>query len=91
MDVPRELHVHLLHQVEQIAQYLEHVHPFRPQPGLRRLQALADLGHAPAQALDLLLHIPANHRVVLLPHHQIEVAPCGLVEVVHRGQARGTA
>lgn len=40
VDVAGQLGVHLPHQVEQIAQHLQDVHPLRPQPSLGRLQAL---------------------------------------------------
>ncbi|MNN88810.1 hypothetical protein D3C81_2065410 [compost metagenome] len=71
MYVASELRIHLLHYIDQIAQYLQHVDLFRPQPRLGRLQVLTDLGHTAAQPLDLLLHVPAYRRVVLLSHHQV--------------------
>lgn len=91
MDVPRQLGVYLLHQVEQITQHLQHVHPFGPQPRLGRHQSLADRRHTLTQPLNPFLHVAAHRGVVLLPHHQIQVAPGRLVQIVHRREARRAA
>lgn len=47
MDMRRDLHVHVLDNLDQVAQHLQHVHPIRAQTGLRR--------DAPPDALDALL------------------------------------
>lgn len=83
-----QLDIHLLHQLEQIAKHLQHVHPFGSQPGLRRDHPLADRGNTFAQALDQLLHIPTYRGVMLLPHHQVQIPPGRLVQIIHRRQAR---
>ena len=91
MFVSRQLHVHLLQQIDHIAEYLQHVNALRAQPGLGRLQLLTHRYHTFTQSLDLLPHISTDHRVALLPHHQVQVAASSQVQIVDAGQARGTA
>lgn len=52
-----QLDAHLLHQVEQIAQHLQHVHLLGSQLGLGSNQSLAELRHALAEPLDPFLQL----------------------------------
>lgn len=91
MRVAGELHVHLLHHVQQVPQHMQHVHRLRPQPCLGRLHVLTGPGHALAQSLDLLLQVATHRGIQLLPHHQIEVATSGLVQIIHGRESCGSA
>ncbi|MCY1465148.1 hypothetical protein D9M71_832590 [compost metagenome] len=82
--------VHLPDQLNQIYQYLQHIHFLRPDPRFRRLQSLAQLSHAAAQPLNALHKICANRGIQLLPHNQIQIASGCLVQVIHAGQAHSS-
>ena len=87
MRMYRQLRIHLLHQVEQITHHLKQVHALRPDPVFRCNQPLALPRHALAQALDPLLHIATHGGVVLIPNHQIQITPRGLVQIIHSRHA----
>lgn len=85
-----DLRVHLLEQVQRVAQNPEDVHACRSDVAFRRDQLLAYPRHTFAQAGNLLLHVATHGSVVGFAHHQVEIASGGLVHVVDGGQRCGT-
>ena len=54
-------------------------------------QPLTDCRHTLTQPLDPFLHIAPHRVVVLLPHHQVQIPPGRLLQIIHRRQARRSA